>query len=289
MWYGSYLYKVSLSFKKPFIVDAKESYYYDIKLPSKMKNDVYPGLNTVDTDGIVDWAYRNGYDGVIIKNVFEGNGSSEYGDDYIIFSKDSIMNVENVSEIETYSIWGANFKRLKKENNLTEKYVHYINIKENSIVDPLVDFKDHLAENKKNVEYINKYLRDRGKTRFMPNSLIKLYHGTSPKIPILDDGIKTTKMRTSHSYQSTLGYTYFSIYPSMAEIFGNMGFGIHDSAVYECLIPICEIEPDLDQIRNKRLYSGMYEIGNTIGDSIIYGHGVRVRGDIPPYMIRKIK
>jgi hypothetical protein len=165
-----------------------------------------------------------------------------------------------------------------------EKYVHYINIKPNCIIDPLVDFRDHLEETKKNADYITKFLRKSGKSRFQPSCLLKVYHGTSPKLPILKDGLKTTKSGTSHTTQSTFGYTYFSIYPSMAKTFGNMGWGIDNAVIYECLIPTCEIEPDTDQLRNKRLYGG-FDMGNTIGESIIYGHGIRVKGDIPPYMI----
>lgn len=123
MWFGKYLYKVQLTLKNPFIVDAKESYYYDIKTPSKMKKDIY--IKSVDTDIIARWAYKKGYDSVIIKNVFEGNGSSEYGDDYIIFNNDCIENFENLGEIETYSIWGAKFKRLKKDNSILESKKHH--------------------------------------------------------------------------------------------------------------------------------------------------------------------
>lgn len=66
----------------------------------------------------------------------------------------------------------------------------------------------------------------------------------------------------------------------------DMGYGINNAVVYECLIPIVYIKPDLDQLRNVRHF-GEIEVGNTIGDSIVYGHGVRVKGDIPPYMIKK--
>lgn len=171
------------------------------------------------------------------------------------------------------------------ENFINEKYIHYINIKPNCIIDPFVDFKGYLSETKENADYITKFLRRSGKTRFQPSCLIKVYHGTSPDLPILEDGLKTTKSKTTHSFQSTFGYTYFSIYPSMAKLFGDVGWGINNSVVYECLIPICEIEPDKDQLANIRRYSEL-EVDDTIGNSIIYGHGIRVKGDIPPYMIK---
>jgi hypothetical protein len=183
------------------------------------------------------------------------------------------------------------YKEIKKEksfeNFITEKYIHYINIKPNCIIDPLVDFKHHLSETKENADYITKFLRNSGKSRYQPSCLIKVYHGTNPKLTILKDGLKTTKIKTAHTNQSTLGYTYFSIYPSSAKAFGDMGWGINNSVVYECLIPICEIEPDKDQLKFCHMYSSDdEEIGDSIGDSIVYGHGIRVKGDIPPYMIK---
>ena len=76
-------YEIEL--KNPFVVNAKEAYYYEIKTPTKMKNDWHS--STVDTDGIVDWARKNGYDGVIIKNVMEGQGCSDIADDYVLFNR----------------------------------------------------------------------------------------------------------------------------------------------------------------------------------------------------------
>ena len=165
---------------------------------------------------------------------------------------------------------------------LNEGYVHHgWSTDKNKIIDPLVDLKNYVySENDDNVKAINKILRNN------KNGLIKLYHGTHPENNIIEEGIKTTKMRTKRSLQSSVGFTYFSIYPSMAKTFGDMGYGINNAVVYECLIPINEIKPDLDQLYNKKLYAGL-DTGKSIGDSIVYGHGVRVKGDIPPYMIMK--
>jgi len=173
---------------------------------------------------------------------------------------------------------------------LFEKFINSPYITSNSnVIDPLIDFNDHLIQNDKNVQYITNYLNRHGylKSRRYNDSLIKLYHGTSPKIPILEQGIKTTKRSTSHSFQVENGYTYFSIYPDMSKTFGDIGFGINNSVIYECLIPVSKIKPDKDQLINCKIHNP--DVGNSIGDSIIYGHGVRVKGDIPPYMIKIYK
>lgn len=73
-----------ISFSNPFVVNAKGAYYFDIPTPKAMRNDW--SSDTVDTDGIADWAYEHGYDSVIIKNVEEGHGYSEIATDYVLFT-----------------------------------------------------------------------------------------------------------------------------------------------------------------------------------------------------------
>lgn len=67
-------YPVYLTIKKPFIVDAKNVSYYWIDTPKEMVGYVTEDMDTVDTDLIAEWAFKNNYDGVIIKNVVEGRG-----------------------------------------------------------------------------------------------------------------------------------------------------------------------------------------------------------------------
>lgn len=73
----------TLDLSKPFVVDAKGSSYLEIKTPKAMRE--FTDWETVDTDLITDWAKKNGYDGVIIKNVLEGKGASTVADTYAIF------------------------------------------------------------------------------------------------------------------------------------------------------------------------------------------------------------
>ena len=164
---------------------------------------------------------------------------------------------------------------------LNEGYIQYSwKTHVDNIIEPLVDMRDYIySESDDNVKAVNIILRKN------KDGLIKVYHGTHPNHKIIEEGLKTTKMKTKRSLQSEVGYTYFSIYPSMAKTFAEMGYNITNAVVYEVLLPISEIKPDKDQLRNKRLYGG-YDIGESLGESIVYGHGVRVKGDIPPYMIK---
>ncbi len=45
---------------------------------------------------------------------------------------------------------------------------------------------------------------------------------------------------------------------------------------------------DRDQLNNQRSSGRFGIIGNSVGESIIYGGGVRVKGAIEPWAIRKI-
>lgn len=89
------MYKALLSFKNPFIIDAKGEFYSNIKTPSIMKNWTY--LDEVDADLVVDWASKNNYDGVVIHNIFEGNGNTEYGNNYIVLNPKAIVSIEKIS------------------------------------------------------------------------------------------------------------------------------------------------------------------------------------------------
>lgn len=116
--FGSDVKKAIVIMINPLIVDAKGAYYSDIAVPKKMRADVYEGMSTVDTDNIAEWAYKNGYDGVIIKNVYEGGSvgmkRDAYGngvtpplaDDYVVFNVKQIKSVqeagrENIENAQT--------------------------------------------------------------------------------------------------------------------------------------------------------------------------------------------
>ena len=95
-WNGGVVYPLWLKMENPFVVDARKAFYDSIPTPRAMKKDIYPGMKHVDTDNIAEWAYENGYDSAVIKNVFEGNLNTEYGNDYIVFRPSQIKSAEPV-------------------------------------------------------------------------------------------------------------------------------------------------------------------------------------------------
>ena len=133
---------------------------------------------------------------------------------------------------------------------------------------------------------LKKFLHDN------PEQVVRLYHGTDAAHPVLRQGLLPTSASRRRSLQSSAGYVYLSVYPGMAETFGKMAYPGSPIAVYAVDLPVRALLPDMDQLRNKRYYSGtegghnaMVHIGSTLADSIAWGHGARVRGAIPPSAI----
>ena len=117
------------------------------------------------------------------------------------------------------------------------------------------------------------------------NKLVKMYHGTDVALPIASEGLKTTSTTRRRSYQSESGYVYLANTPERAKAFGDMG-NQGRSQVYEVLVRVRHLGPDKDQLNNQR--SVGQSIGNTIGESIVYGGGARVKGQIEPWAVRPI-
>jgi CMP-2-keto-3-deoxyoctulosonic acid synthetase len=125
-------------------------------------------------------------------------------------------------------------------------------------------------------------------SRFLRNNkaeTVRLYHGTAESIPVLDEGLKPTTNKTKRSLQSTTGYVYLSIYPGMAKTFGEIAYPGKKINIYAVDVPVSLLKADTDQLNNKRYWGG-YKIGNTLAESIAYGHGVRVKGKIE---VNKVK
>lgn len=112
-----------------------------------------------------------------------------------------------------------------------------------------------------------------------------LFHGTASRHDILSQGIKKTTLKTKRSFQSAPGFVYLSVFPDMSKTFGEFGYPQEDITVYGVIIKIKELKPDYDQLKNKRLY-GDIDCGETLADSLVYGHGARVSRNIMPYEIR---
>jgi len=170
------------------------------------------------------------------------------------------------------------------ENGGAINYLLNDNLTDNISVESLdkLGFDDILYSNepdKKRLKELNDYLKDNS------NNLFVLYHGTDKKLPIKKDGLKTTSSKRRKSYQSESGYVYLSPFKETARTFGEMG-NPYGSKVYEVKIPIRLLLADKDQLNNKRSVND-FAIGNTLAESIILGRSLRVKGNIPPYMIKE--
>ena len=135
-------------------------------------------------------------------------------------------------------------------------------------------------ETPEGVERMKKWLREH------KDDYVRLYHGTSSSFDIAHQGLLPTSARRRNSFQSQSGYVYLSVWPSLARTFGEIGNPYHETVVYAVDIKVSDLKPDTDQLYNKRM-TGEYDFaGNTLADSIIIGHGARVRGKIEPWRIK---
>jgi hypothetical protein len=130
---------------------------------------------------------------------------------------------------------------------------------------------------------LNKWVRRNA--NMYTNQLVRLYHATHPSLPIEYEGLKPTSLNRRRSYQSTSGYVYLAATPSRAKWFGDVG-NMGRSVTYEVVVPIWRLLADRDQLNNQRAVGN--DIGNSIGESIVYGGGVRVKGKIEPWAIRQL-
>lgn len=120
------------------------------------------------------------------------------------------------------------------------------------------------------------------------NKLVKLYHGTDPSLPIEEEGLKPTSATRRRSYQSESGYVYLANTPERAENFGKLG-NQGRCAVYEVVVPIRHLRADLDQLNNQRSTGRYGDLGDTVGESIVYGGGVRIKGGLEPWQVRRME
>lgn len=118
------------------------------------------------------------------------------------------------------------------------------------------------------------------------NEYVVLYHGTDPTLPISQEGLKPTSVNRRRSYQSRSGYVYLAITPERAKTFGDLG-NSGNSVVYAVRVRVRDLKADTDQLNNQRAVGN--KLGNSIGESIVYGGGVRVKGSIHPYAVRQLQ
>ncbi len=88
--YGSTVYKVYLNIKKPLIIECNNANYSSIT-----HNEI-----TQDTYEWAEWAKKNGYDGVIFKNIRDG---VDYGamqkslNEYVVYNSNQIKETSNIN------------------------------------------------------------------------------------------------------------------------------------------------------------------------------------------------
>ena len=100
---GGFLYKNYLNIRKPLIVDAKDEPYHNIRYRGEYYN----------TESLAMYAKERGYDGVIVKNVYETDYENKKGTDYIVF---------NPNQIKSATDNNGNFS--KESDNIYEKILH---------------------------------------------------------------------------------------------------------------------------------------------------------------------
>ena len=150
-------------------------------------------------------------------------------------------------------------------------------------IDLLKEFPDlfHGNETPEGIKNLEKFLKQH------INENIILYHGTSSEFDIENQGLLPTSMKRRNSMQSGSGFVYLSLFPNMAKTFAEIAFPRKDIQVYEVIVPIEDLKPDKDQLFNKRVYGSNFDLKDSLVDSLVYGHGARLKGKIEPYMIRK--
>src|SRR5208282_2177754 len=118
--YGSFVYECYLTINKPFVVDAKGSSYADIPTPKALRGKDGRVTDLMDTDNIAEYAYKNGYDGAIIKNVVELHHQVK-ADDYIVFKPNQIK-VKGIIEPEISPYTANKYHKQELQRRWEKKY-----------------------------------------------------------------------------------------------------------------------------------------------------------------------
>lgn len=113
------------------------------------------------------------------------------------------------------------------------------------------------------------------------NDWVSLYHGTDAAHPVMTKGLLPTSDSRRKSLQSSNGYVCLSVFPGMAHDFGTMAYPGRQIVVYKATICFRRLKADIDQLRNQRLHA-QRNCGDTLAESLVYGHGARVKGKLDP-------
>lgn len=88
------IYYVYLNIENPLIVEANKKSYWQIEFEGKK----------VNTESIAVIAKQRGYDGVIVKDVYETDYENILTDDYIVFNSNQIKSIFNENPTKAPSI-----------------------------------------------------------------------------------------------------------------------------------------------------------------------------------------
>ena len=89
--FGKYTMPIYLKMENVLEIDAKSHDWFDLPLSEAILKDTQ-GITS--TDAISGYAKNNGYDGVIIKNIIEGDNNRTKTDDYIVFNEPKFAPTE---------------------------------------------------------------------------------------------------------------------------------------------------------------------------------------------------
>lgn len=198
-----------------------------------------------------------GYDGIIFEDV------SALGTTYIAFYPNQIKSAtgnDGTWDIDDDSILSG-----------SEEEISFKNLQEYGIYHGLLNEK--MSNSFQKFINQNKY------------KYAILYHGTSAKHNIMEKGILPTTAKKRNWYQSSPGFVYLSNYPSYAKMYGEYAYPYDDIVVYKVRVPIKDLKPDLNILKDYNIANPDEHVKPTLANSIIHGNSVRVARKIYPYEI----
>ena len=156
---GGFLYKNYLNIRKPLIVDAKDEPYHNIRYRGEYYN----------TESLAMYAKERGYDGVIIKNVYETDYENKKGTDYIVF---------NPNQIKSATDNNGNFSK-ESDNMYESRSLLDMSTEEviNLVEEPIIyrkSFKEWFGDWENDPKNSSKMIGRNGKPKVF-------YHGTNKK------------------------------------------------------------------------------------------------------------
>jgi N12 class adenine-specific DNA methylase len=109
------------------------------------------------------------------------------------------------------------------------------------------------------------------------NKTVTLYHGTSSKHNIVEDGLKLNQSKNFNiSKENSIS---FALNEFSASNWGEIAYPQENITTYRIQVKISDLIPDVNQIRNNVNYYNI-KIGNSLAESVLIGQGVAVNRNI---------